>query len=687
MSHTKRKCWHSKVLAMAVSAALAGKAHATRSVGIDVSHYQTNINWPSVKAAGTDFAWIKSTEGFTYNDPDFTTSMPNALSAGVIAGAYHLARPDNNSATDEASHFVSIAGPYLKPGALRPALDLEYAYISSFSQSYLQSWITEWCTDVFNATGVQPVIYSGGQASTANLIATSITSAYPLWFARYPTTVNPQTDVPGSTHYTPWTNWSFWQYSDTSTVAGISGAIDADVANGDLTYVESFAIGAVWRTGVAGNWSDTTKWLGGTPATLDDTLFKAASSSGYTVTLTGASSARDLIVDTDKPTVSLSGNTLTLGRHMRIGDESGNNGVLTINGPGSISMSTGSVSVGVAGNGTLLIRNGAVVNSASGDIGRVSPAKGYVAIGGTGTGAWNVSGSLNIANTSAAGGSIDLLAGGSLNVGGTMTVYSSFGTVNFSGGTFKAGAINLTNGRINVASGGGKVVQAGSVSITGTGKIDLADNSMIVDYTGASPINSIRTLLSTGRGTGNWTGNGISSTSAASVFADNSNPHKTALGFAEASSIGATTFAGVTLADSSAILIGYTYLGDANLDGKVNALDFNALATNFGANGSEQLLDERGFQLRRRREHLGLRTSAAYSACQVRPDLASRGSPLTPSTGRQPARQRPTCQSCGGEGDGRYTTLRGLDGLTVSEGDGQRERAPRHRSGWAIPVR
>jgi hypothetical protein len=26
----------------------------------------------------------------------------------------------------------------------------------------------------------------------------------------------------------------------------------------------------------------------------------------------------------------------------------------------------------------------------------------------------------------------------------------------------------------------------------------------------------------------------------------------------------------------------YTYFGDANLDGKVNALDFNAVATNFG---------------------------------------------------------------------------------------------------------
>jgi hypothetical protein len=31
------------------------------------------------------------------------------------------------------------------------------------------------------------------------------------------------------------------------------------------------------------------------------------------------------------------------------------------------------------------------------------------------------------------------------------------------------------------------------------------------------------------------------------------------------------------------VLLRYTYFGDANIDGKVNALDFNALASSFGA--------------------------------------------------------------------------------------------------------
>jgi hypothetical protein len=42
-----------------------------------------------------------------------------------------------------------------------------------------------------------------------------------------------------------------------------------------------------------------------------------------------------------------------------------------------------------------------------------------------------------------------------------------------------------------------------------------------------------------------------------------------------------TTFAGQTV-DSTAVLIKYTWSGDANLDGIANLADFNRLASNFG---------------------------------------------------------------------------------------------------------
>ena len=69
------------------------------------------------------------------------------------------------------------------------------------------------------------------------------------------------------------------------------------------------------------------------------------------------------------------------------------------------------------------------------------------------------------------------------------------------------------------------------------------------------------------------------------LAADTSNLHKTALGYAEASTAGypsGSMFNGITL-DSDAILIRYTYSGDANLDGAVNATDFVLLAQNFNA--------------------------------------------------------------------------------------------------------
>jgi hypothetical protein len=39
------------------------ETRATTVAGIDVSHYQPNINWPKVAAAGIKFAYMKATEG------------------------------------------------------------------------------------------------------------------------------------------------------------------------------------------------------------------------------------------------------------------------------------------------------------------------------------------------------------------------------------------------------------------------------------------------------------------------------------------------------------------------------------------------------------------------------------------------------------------------------------------------
>jgi fibronectin-binding autotransporter adhesin len=111
---------------------------------------------------------------------------------------------------------------------------------------------------------------------------------------------------------------------------------------------------------------------------------------------------------------------------------------------------------------------------------------------------------------------------------------------------------------------------------------DLTNNNLVLDYSGASPIGTLRNDLKFGYNKGAWNGPGVISSTAAT------SPGM-ALGYAEASSLFSAfpaTFGGQSV-DNTSLLVQYARVGDANLDGRVNALDFNALATNFGAGSSE----------------------------------------------------------------------------------------------------
>src|SRR6516164_9859243 len=146
-------------------------AVAQRPLGIDVSHFQGSITWPSVKSAGYSFAWAKATEGVTFNDSFFGTNETNAVAAGVLIGAYHFARPENNlglaGADAEAAHFWGVVSNYVGNGGyyLMPMLDVEsdLTNIPPYTQATLSQWVNQWCNDIVNyaaAKGVtvKPVI-------------------------------------------------------------------------------------------------------------------------------------------------------------------------------------------------------------------------------------------------------------------------------------------------------------------------------------------------------------------------------------------------------------------------------------------------------------------------------------------------------------------------------------------------
>jgi hypothetical protein len=122
-----------------------------------------------------------------------------------------------------------------------------------------------------------------------------------------------------------------------------------------------------------------------------------------------------------------------------------------------------------------------------------------------------------------------------------------------------------------------QVLVTGSLNLSGTGALDVRDKAVIVNYSGASPIESIHASLTSGYNAGAWTGTGIHSSAAATTPG-------TAVGFAEATDLFSTfpaTFAGQSI-DNTSILLRHTLNGDTNLDRNTNLIDFNRLATNFG---------------------------------------------------------------------------------------------------------
>jgi hypothetical protein len=144
--------------------------------------------------------------------------------------------------------------------------------------------------------------------------------------------------------------------------------------------------------------------------------------------------------------------------------------------------------------------------------------------------------------------------------------------------------LSIGQGTVRLLANAGNASKVQTLSITSGAALDMTNNSLVIDYTGATVLPAVQAQLATGFHSGDWVGAGIISSRAAAIAADLGNAHKTALGYADASALFSTfpqTFNGQSI-DATSVLIRYTYTGDANLDGKVNALDFNALATGFG---------------------------------------------------------------------------------------------------------
>jgi lysozyme len=204
-------------------------ATANYIFGIDVSHHQGKIDWLKV-AKGTStikpvrFAYMKTTEGVGYADPECRGNALGARKNGIAVGYYHFATPSKDQqgrldATDEAVYFKSVIKNLPKPD-LPLVLDVEKN--SGLSKTEMLEWIKDFLGE-FTGPYFSFMIYGGSSFLNENLPSVHDLGQYPLWLAQY----RKETELmlPNG-----WKSWSVWQYAETGIVSGINGNCDVNFA-------------------------------------------------------------------------------------------------------------------------------------------------------------------------------------------------------------------------------------------------------------------------------------------------------------------------------------------------------------------------------------------------------------------------------------------------------------------------
>lgn len=200
--------------------------------GIDISHYQGDIDWDDLRNAMIEgcplrFIVIKATEGSSRVDEKFNDNFYMAREYGYIRGAYHF-WSNKSTAREQAYFFLNKVR--LEEGDLPPVLDVEHKPKDRSAEDFQRDILT-WLHIVEDKYHVKPIIYTYYKFKEKYLNA-PVFDDYPYWIAHY---YVDKVEYKGE--------WKFWQHTDVGRLPGIKGYVDFNIYNGSYYDLRKLTIG------------------------------------------------------------------------------------------------------------------------------------------------------------------------------------------------------------------------------------------------------------------------------------------------------------------------------------------------------------------------------------------------------------------------------------------------------------
>lgn len=188
-------------------------------IGLDVSHWQGDIDFQKVKESGVEFVFIRvgtqrGIGGEYYVDKKFEQNIKGFQSVGIPVGIYFYSYANSiSNAKKEARWVIDQLKPYKID--LPVAFDWEnWSFYQEFNKSFYNlTEIANTYLSTLEKAGYQGMLYS----SKNYLENVWFETKYPTWLAHYTSETNYQGD------------YKVWQLCSNGKVPGIYGSVDVNI--------------------------------------------------------------------------------------------------------------------------------------------------------------------------------------------------------------------------------------------------------------------------------------------------------------------------------------------------------------------------------------------------------------------------------------------------------------------------